>query len=82
MEMAEGAPQEGPLGPLLANIMAVSATSLKLKINEQKSAVGPAHEKLKFLGFTCLAPQTVDRVKTKIREMTSRNKPVSLLLDS
>lgn len=61
---------------------------LKLKINEQKSAVDRPW-KLKFLGFSMykakagqihirLAPQTIDRVKTKIREITSRNKPVSL----
>ena len=61
---------------------------LKLKINEQKSAVDRLW-KLKFLGFSIykpkagtilirLAPQTIDRVKTKIRELTSRNKPVSI----
>jgi hypothetical protein len=61
---------------------------LKLKINEQKSAVDRPW-KLKFLGFSMykpkagqilirLAPQTIERVKTKIRELTSRNRPVSL----
>lgn len=61
---------------------------LKLKINEQKSAVDRPW-KLKFLGFSMykaragqilirLARQTVDRVKTKIREITARNRPVSL----
>lgn len=61
---------------------------LKLKINEQKSAVNRPW-KLKFLGFSMhkpkagvnlisLAPQTIDRVKTKIREITSRNMPVSM----
>jgi group II intron reverse transcriptase/maturase len=61
---------------------------LKLKINEQKSAVDRPW-KLKFLGFSMhkakngqilirLAPQTIERVKTKIREITARNKPVSI----
>jgi group II intron reverse transcriptase/maturase len=61
---------------------------LKLKINEQKSAVDRPW-KLKFLGFSMykakagrilirLAPQTIKRVKMKIREITSRNKPVSM----
>jgi hypothetical protein len=61
---------------------------LKLKINEQKSAVDRPW-KLKFLGFSMhkakkgqilirLAPQTIERVKTKIRQMTARNKPVSI----
>ena len=61
---------------------------LKLKINEQKSAVDRPW-KLKFLGFSMhkakngqilirLAPQTIERVKTKIRQITARNKPVSI----
>ncbi len=61
---------------------------LKLKINEQKSAVDRPW-RLKFLGFSMykakagqilirLAPQTIKRVKMKIREITSRNKPVSM----
>jgi group II intron reverse transcriptase/maturase len=61
---------------------------LKLKINEQKSAVDRPW-KLKFLGFSMykakagrilirLAPQTIKRVKMKIREITSRNMPVSM----
>jgi hypothetical protein len=65
-----------------------SQERLKLKINEQKSAVDRPW-KLKFLGFSMykpksgvilirLAPQTIDRVKTKIREITTRNKPLSM----
>lgn len=61
---------------------------LKLRINEQKSAVDRPW-KLKFLGFSMykakagqilirLAPQAIDRVKKKIREITSRSKPVSI----
>lgn len=61
---------------------------LKLKINEQKSAVDRPW-KLKFLGFSMykrkagviligLAPQTIERVKTKVREITGRNKPLKM----
>ncbi|WXJ85269.1 hypothetical protein MTBGP_20730 [Moorella thermoacetica] len=61
---------------------------LKLKINEQKSAVDRPG-RLKFLGFSMykhrtgeilirLVPQTIDRVKTKIREITARNKPLKM----
>lgn len=60
---------------------------LKLEINEQKSAVDRPW-KLKYLGFSMyknkgkvlvrLAPQTIERVKNKIREFTSRSKPVSM----
>jgi group II intron reverse transcriptase/maturase len=62
---------------------------LKLKINEQKSAVDRPW-KLKFLGFSMYKPkagvilirlshQTIHRVKAKIREITSRNKPVGIV---
>jgi len=73
---------------VMANIRKFLQERLKLKINEQKSAVDRPW-KLKFLGFSMykpkagvilirLAPQTIDRVKTKIREITARNKPVSM----
>ncbi len=60
---------------------------LKLKVNEQKSSVDRPW-KLKFLGFSMyqskgkvfirLAPQSLRRVKDKIRAFTSRNKPLSI----
>ena len=73
---------------VMASIRNFLQERLKLKINEQKSAVDRPW-KLKYLGFSmyknkagviliCLAPQTIDRVKTKIREITSRNKPISM----
>lgn len=73
---------------VMASIRKFLQERLKLKINEQKSAVDRPW-KLKFLGFSMykaragrilirLAPQTIDRVKTKIREITSRNKSVSM----
>lgn len=58
---------------------------LKLKVNEQKSSIDRPW-KLKCLGFSMyknkgrvflrLAPQTIERVKDRIRELTSRSKPV------
>ena len=73
---------------VMASIRKFLQERLKLKINEQKSAVDRPW-KLKFLGFSMykdkagrilirLAPQTIKRVKMKIREITSRNKPVSM----
>ena len=55
---------------------------LKLKVNTEKSAVGRPWER-KFLGFTFLkreslrrriAPQALERAKTKIRELTRRKR--------
>ncbi len=73
---------------VMASIRKYLQERLRLKINEQKSAVDRPW-KLKFLGFSMykakagkilirLAPQTIERVKTKIREITSRSKPVSM----
>nr|WP_062286090.1 group II intron reverse transcriptase/maturase [Moorella mulderi] len=73
---------------VMASIRKFLQERLKLKINEEKSAVDRPW-KLKFLGFSMykaragqilirLAPQTIDRVKTKIREITSRNKSVKM----
>src|SRR5580658_7261369 len=59
---------------------------LKLKVNEQKSAVARPWER-KFLGFSFtwnrepkrrIAPKAVMRFKGKIREMTSRTRGVSI----
>lgn len=57
---------------------------LKLKINEAKSAVALVGER-KFLGYRLqvngrlsLAPETLKRVKDKIRKLTKRNRGVSL----
>lgn len=55
---------------------------LRLKVNTEKSAVGRPWER-KFLGFTFLrreslrrriAPQALERAKTKIRELTRRKR--------
>lgn len=61
-------------------------TKLKLKVNEQKSAVARPWER-KFLGFSFtagrepkrrIAPKAVARFKGKVRELTSRTRGVSV----
>ena len=62
------------------------ATTLKLKVNEQKSAVARPWAR-KFLGFSFtsagipkrrIAPKAVDRFKKRVRELTSRTRGVSI----
>ena len=57
---------------------------LKLKLNEKKSAVALVNER-KFLGYRIgqlgeldIAPQSLERMKTKIRQLTKRNRGTSL----
>lgn len=57
---------------------------LKLKVNNQKSAVAPVGER-KFLGYRLraegvltIAPESLKRVKDKIRSLTKRNRGVNL----
>ena len=61
-------------------------TKLKLKVNEQKSAVARPWQR-KFLGFSFtanrepkrrIAPKAVDRFKERVREITSRSRGVSI----
>jgi RNA-directed DNA polymerase len=61
-------------------------TKLKLKVNEQKSAVARPWAR-KFLGFSFtnagvpkrrIAPKAVDRFKERVREMTRRTRGVSI----
>ena len=125
----EGAPQGGPLSPLLSNIVldeldkelekrnlrfvryaddcniyvktwkagqrvmssitAFIEGKLKLKVNREKSAVDRPWRR-KFLGFTFswekknprikIAKLSLDRVKTKIKAITSRSKPIPIEL--
>jgi RNA-directed DNA polymerase len=123
---SEGAPQGGPLSPLLSNIVLdeldkelekrghrfvryaddcniyvktkragerVKAsvtqfieTKLKLKVNQAKSAVDRPWKR-KFLGFSFsvnkdpkvrIAKQSLQKAKAKIREITSRKKPMKM----
>jgi len=61
-------------------------TKLKLKVNEQKSAVARPWER-KFLGFSFtngfkpkrrISPKAADRFKERVRELTSRTRGVSM----
>ena len=62
------------------------ATTLKRKVNEQKSAVARPWTR-EFLGFSFtsagipkrrIAPKAVDRFKKRVRELTSRTRGVSI----
>ncbi len=126
MDTTAGAPQGGPLSPLLSNIVldeldkelekrshrfvryaddcniyVKSAKSgkrvkesitkfiegkLKLKVNQEKSAVDRPWRR-KFLGFSFtsnlspkirISKESLKKVKSKIREITSRSKPLSI----
>jgi hypothetical protein len=68
---------------VMESITAFLKNKLKLKVNEQKSAVDRPWKR-KFLGFSMyitkdgttkirIAPQSIDKVKNKIREITSRS---------
>jgi RNA-directed DNA polymerase len=71
---------------VMESITRFITTKLKLKVNELKSAVARPWER-KFLGFSFtsagipkrrIAPKAVDRFKERVRELTSRNKGVSI----
>jgi RNA-directed DNA polymerase len=71
---------------VMASITAFLTTKLKLKVNEQKSAVARPWER-KFLGFSFtvnrepkrrIAPKAVHRFKERVRELTRRNKGVGI----
>ena len=70
----------------MASITRFITTKLKLKVNEQKSAVARPWER-KFLGFSFtwdreprrrVAPKAVLRFKERVRELTNRTKGVSV----
>jgi RNA-directed DNA polymerase len=70
---------------VMASLMDYLQTRLKLKVNVSKSAVDRPWQR-KFLGFSILtqqrrirmAPQSLERVKAKIRELTRRTRSCSL----
>jgi RNA-directed DNA polymerase len=69
------------------SIKALLETKLKLKVNEAKSAVDRPWNR-KFLGFSFyrikgkvrirLAPKTIKRIKARVREITKRNRGISV----
>ena len=70
----------------MAGITRFLMAKLKLKVNQQKSAVARPWVR-KFLGFSFtnagipkrrIAPKTVDRFKERVRELTSRTRGVSI----
>ena len=73
---------------VMKSITRFITTKLKLKVNEQKSAVARPWER-KFLGFSFtwgqepkrrIAPKAVLRFKEKVRELTSRTNALSMEL--
>jgi RNA-directed DNA polymerase len=71
---------------VMASVTRFITTKLKLKVNEQKSAVARPWER-KFLGFSFtgnrepkrrIAPKAVLRFKEKVRELTRRTRGVSV----
>jgi len=71
---------------VMASVSRFLERKLKLKVNAEKSAVARPAER-KFLGFRILgrqkprlglAPKTVKRFKDKVRQLTKRNRGVSL----
>ncbi len=71
---------------VMASISAFIMTKLKLKVNQQKSAVARPWER-KFLGFSFtsnrepkrrIAPKAVLRFKERVRELTNRTRGVSI----
>ena len=68
----------------MASITAYIEGKLQLRVNREKSAVAPVWER-KYLGHRLLsggrlgiAPQSVDRMQERVRQITRRNRGVSL----
>jgi len=70
---------------VMASVTRFITTELKLKVNDEKSAVARPGER-KFLGFSFtsgrkpkrrIAPQAIGRFKKRVRELTSRTRGVS-----
>ena len=69
---------------VMASITAYIEGKLRLRVNREKSAVAPVWER-KYLGHRLLtggrlgiAPQSVDRMQERVRQITRRNRGVSL----
>jgi|TARA_B100002003_G_scaffold47098_1_gene42376 RNA-directed DNA polymerase len=69
---------------VMASVSAFLERKLRLRVNQEKSAVAPVWER-KFLGHRLLpggrlglAPESLKRVKARIRRITRRNRGISL----
>ena len=70
---------------VMASVARFLTTTLRLKVNESKSAVARPEER-KFLGFSIandgserrIAPQALAKFKARIRDLTSRTRGISL----
>ena len=70
---------------VMASVAKFLTTTLRLKVNESKSAVARPEER-KFLGFSIandgserrIAPQALAKFKARIRDLTSRTRGISL----
>ena len=70
---------------VMASVASFLTTTLRLKVNESKSAVARPEER-KFLGFSIandgserrIAPQALAKFKARIRDLTSRTRGISL----
>ena len=70
---------------VMASVSRFLTKTLRLKVNEAKSAVARPEER-KFLGFSIsndgserrIAPKALDKFKTQIRDMTRRTRGISL----
>ena len=68
----------------MASVTGFLERRLRLRVNQQKSAVAPVGER-KFLGYRLgaggtlgIAPQSLQRTKARLRRITKRNRAVSL----
>jgi len=69
---------------VMASVTGFLERRLRLRVNQQKSAVAPVGER-KFLGYRRgaggtlgIAPKSLQRTKTRLRQITKRNRAVSL----
>jgi RNA-directed DNA polymerase len=70
---------------VMASVTGFLESRLRLRVNQQKSAVAPVGER-KFLGYRLgadgtlgIAPKSLQRTKDRLRRITKRNRAVSLV---
>jgi RNA-directed DNA polymerase len=69
---------------VMTSVMGFLERRLRLRVNQQKSAVAPVGER-KFLGYRLgaggilgIAPKSLQRTKARLRQITKRNRAISL----